>query len=296
MNSAAKTAGVAPALEPMRRTFMIGTGETPGTLAAIEFGDRRRPVEVLFLHANGFNALTYRTVLAPLGRTLHVVAIDQQGHGLSPARVPAEGRTNWLDLRDDLIGVIDSLAEPALTLAGHSMGATVALLAADKRPERIKALALFEPVLFRKPRIGENPLSTRALRRRSVFPDRAAVVAAYRGRGAFASWPEQALIDYVTDGFRDRPDGQVELACSPAWEASNFVAHDHDSLGALRRLGAPTTILRADRGSTCAVQSADEFAADNPRFRIETIPQTSHFLPIERPDLVCETISEMAAT
>ena len=44
----------------------------------------------------------------------------------------------------------------------------------------------------------------------------------YRGRGAFATWPEASLIDYVQDGFRERPDGSVELSCAPDWEASNF--------------------------------------------------------------------------
>jgi pimeloyl-ACP methyl ester carboxylesterase len=294
MNPAIETAGAASALDPIRRTFAIGTGKDRGLLAAVEFGDQGRPVEVLFLHANGFTALTYRTMLAPAAAVLRVVAIDQQGHGRSPQRRSAEGRTDWLDLRDDLIGVIDSLGGPPVMLAGHSMGATVAVLAAAERPQQVKALALFEPVLFTRPRVGENPLSARARRRRAVFPDRAAAVAAYRGRGAFASWPEQALLDYVADGLRDRADGQVELACAPEWEASNFTAHGHDSLGALRHLRAPTTILRASRGSTCAVRSADDFIADNPRLRVETVPATSHFLPIERPDVAARTIVDLA--
>lgn len=297
MTSVAETPGPGPGFEPTRRTFALGHGSgAAGTLAAIGFGDDRRPVEVLFLHANGFTALTYRTALEPLGRSLRVVALDQDGHGRSPRRRSADGRTDWLGLRDDLIAVIDSLAGAPMVLAGHSMGATVAVLAAAERPERVKALALFEPVLFMKRYIGENPLSARARRRRAVYPDRAAAIADYCGRGAFATWPEQALLDYAIDGFRDRPDGQVELACSPAWEASNFMSYGHDSPGTLHRIRAPTTILRAERGSTCEIRSADAFIADNPRLRVQTIPGTTHFLPIERPDLVSDVVTGLAAS
>jgi len=38
-----------------------------GTLSALHFGDMSKPLELVFLHANGFNAQTYRAVLGPLG-------------------------------------------------------------------------------------------------------------------------------------------------------------------------------------------------------------------------------------
>ena len=53
-------------------------------------------------------------------------------------------------------------------------------------------------------------------------------------------------------------------------------------------------ILRAENGSTCSAASAEPFVADNPSFSVETIPGTTHFLPLERPDLVRETILAMA--
>ncbi len=50
---------------------------------------------------------------------------------------------------------------------------------------------------------GHAGLAEGALRRRSDFPSREAALAAYRGRGAFRTWPEAPLADYVADGFRD---------------------------------------------------------------------------------------------
>ena len=293
MTSAADIAEAEPPPEPVRRRLSLGPEQPDAWLAAIKFGDVNRPVDALFLHANGLTALTYRSVLAPLGERLHILAPDQAGHGRSPQRRAAEGRTDWLDLRDDLVAVIDGLEGGPLILAGHSMGATVALLAAAERPTRVKALALFEPVLMSRPLVGDNPFAAQARRRRAVFPSRTAAIDAYRGRGAFTTWPEDALRDYAIDGFRDRADGQVELACSPEWEASNFRAHGHDSLGALRRVQAPTLILRAERGRLSACGPSSRFSPTIRGLRVETIAGTTHFLPIERPALVAEALSAL---
>ena len=53
--------------------------------------------------------------------------------------------------------------------------------------------------------------------------------------GAFKTWPETMLADYVAGGFVEQPEGKVELACAPVWEASNYAAQAHDQ--------APTLIL-----------------------------------------------------
>jgi len=287
-----------------RRTFAIETPSGRGEIAAIAFGDAARPVDVVFVHANGFNAMTYRGVLAPLGQHLHVVAIDQQGHGRSPQRVSSASRTDWLLFRDDLIAVMEQLAGGPLLLAGHSMGGTASVMAAASRPERVKGLALFDPVIMAEdmsrriaageaPAFSDSPLALGAAKRRAVFASREEAFSRYRGRGAFTTWPDEALNDYLRDGFRDRSDGQVELSCAPDWEAANFSAHAHDPWTPLHAIRAPVAILRAEIGSTCSASSAAPFLADNPDFQVETIPGTTHFLPIERPDLVREAILRM---
>ncbi|MDB5512616.1 MAG: alpha/beta hydrolase fold [Enterovirga sp.] len=266
----------------------------PGALAAVEIGRRDRPVDVVFLHANGFNALTYRSALEPLGGDLRILAYDQRGHGGSTVPTRLEGRRSWDDLASDLVAVLDSLDGPPVTLAGHSMGGTAAALAAARRPERVRHLTLFDPVILPPVaslvlRLGMPPtwikslrdLAAGALRRKREFPSHEAAQSAYTGRGAFRTWQAEALGDYVCDGFHQRSDGVVELACAPAWEASNFLSHAHDIRGALKRLSCPVTILRAERNSTCEPKTPL-----SGRMTIETVPGTTHFLPMERPDLV----------
>ena len=290
---------------PRRRLIAIDGATGPGEVAALEFGPQDRPIDVVFVHANGFNAQTYTSLLAPLSAGLRVLAIDQRGHGATPLPTRTEGRRSWIDLRDDLLALLKSLDGPPVVLAGHSMGGTVSLLAAGARPAAVKGLVLLDPVIM--PRLvalyalapwtsgalwKKMPIAEAALRRRSVFDDREAVVAAYTGRGAFKTWPEAMLVDYVDGGFLDREDGKVELACAPAWEASNYCAQGHDPWRAIRHVTGPVRILRAETGSTC--RAGDSFVRRGKDVVIETVAGTSHFLPMERPDLARDAIFAMA--
>lgn len=287
--------------EPRKRaTPMAG-----GVIASLEFGPTDRPIDIVFIHANGFNAQTYRTLLSPLAASLRILAIDQRGHGDTTLPADPEGRRSWRDLRDDLIGLLDALDGPPVVLAGHSMGGTVSLLAAAERPERVKGLVLLDPVIMpwlamlyaRAPwtsgRMWKRmPIAQSALRRRAVFDSREAAFAAYKGRGAFKTWPETMLADYVAGGFVARPEGVVELACAPAWEASNYAAQAHDPWRAVRQAKAPVRILKAEKHSTC--RAGPSFARRGRDVLIETVPGTSHFLPMERPDIVRDALFEMA--
>ncbi len=276
------------AIEPARRNISL-PGRGAGALAALEFGPADRAYDLIFLHANGFNAPTYRRILAPLAARFHILAVDQRGHGATTLPAVVEGRTNWLDFRDDLLSLLEELDVRNAVLAGHSMGGTACLLAAAEAPERVRRLVLLDPVII--PRAvpsgasANSPLIQGALKRRANFPNRAAVLEAYRGRGAFATWPEEMLADYIDGGFIDTEEGEVRLACEPAWEASSFASHAHDPWEAFALTTCPIEILRAETGSTCRVDDAIETLTADGRITIETVPGTTHFLPMERPEL-----------
>ena len=260
---------------------------------ALTWGPADRPVDVVFLHANGFNALTYRQVLEPLGADFRILAIDQRGHGSTTLPAEPRGRKDWLDLRDDLLDLLETVGARGPVLAGHSMGGTVSILAAAVRPSVARSLVLFDPVVILGPRpedISSSPMVEAARRRRADFADRSEAFASYRGRGAFRTWPDQMINDYLEDGLEDRPGGGVTLACSPDWEASGFAAHAHDTGAAIRALTSPTLILKAEQNSTCRLEAGD-FAPPG-GLDIEVVSGTTHFLPMERPDLVRAALAE----
>ena len=278
----------------MRRDFLLPhRGE--GALAAFDYGPRDQPVDLIFLHANGFNALTYRRILGPLAAGFRVLAVDQRGHGTTTLPTRMQGRTDWLDFRDDILGLLERLDSREVVLAGHSMGGTAALMAAAKAPDRVRRLVLFDPVIMPavlpQGHLTDSPLHQGALRRRAEFPSRHAALEAYRGRGAFATWPNDILADYVAGGFRDLPGGGVRLACDPAWEASSYASHDHDARGAFGLSVCPIAVLRAETGSTCRIDDEIVDLTADGRIAVETVPGTTHFLPMERPDLATSTLA-----
>lgn len=279
-----------------RRRRLAGRG---GEMALLEFGPADRPIDVIFSHANGFNARTYRTILAPVAQHLRILALDMRGHGATDLPTVIEGRGGWDDFRDDLLALMAAEVERPVLLAGHSMGGTASLLAAAAAPEQVRALALFDPVIFTLGQVrsetAENPLADGAQRRRAVFPSKAAALEAYTGRGAFRSWRPEQLADYVEAGFRDTDASDVTLACAPAWEASNFRTHNCDAWAAFRATRGPVRLLRAEVGSTARIDEGLEALTADGRIRVEVIPGTSHFLPMERPDVVQATIRELCA-
>jgi pimeloyl-ACP methyl ester carboxylesterase len=287
--------------EPRARRIGLATSPGAGEMAYLDFGPEDRAADLVFLHANGFNARSYRTILAPLAASLRILALDQRGHGATtlPTDYP---RTSWLDLKDDLLAFLDAMRLERVALSGHSMGGTASLLAAGEAPERVRALALLDPVI-RPPGvtmasadlIGASAMVQGATRRRRVFASRAAAVDAYRGRGAFRTWTEAMLGDYVAAGFHDLPDGTVTLACTPEWEVSNYIHQDHDSWAAFEASRCGVRILRAEHDSPGRLDEGVERLEATGRVRLDTVPDTTHFLPMERPELVREAILEAVA-
>lgn len=289
--------------KPRRRALAFDPPTGPGDIALIEFGPARRPADVIFSHANGFNAGTYRSTLAPLAPEVRVTAPDSRGHGLTTLPANPSGRRNWQDLRDDLVALLERLDGPPVVLAGHSMGGTVSLLAAAAAPSRVRAVVCFDPVIW--PTIGvlanqlpfagklterHAPIARASARRRRRFDSREAAFRAYAGRGAFRTWPVEMVADYLEDGLRESPDGGVELSCTPEWETSNYTAQAHDPYAAIRAFGGRTLLLRASRASTCRIGEADRFMKRHPHTEVHTIGG-GHFFPMERPDLVRAAIA-----
>lgn len=262
-----------------------------GVACGYALGPARAP-DIVFLHANGFNAGTYLEILAPVAATHAVLLIDLRGHGRSELPTVEQGHS-WQVYAEDLRAVIAQLPAPPSVLAGHSMGAATCLLAAARMPAPPR-LVLFDPVIATAGAYGLPPdyaaaMVQGALRRRSEFPSREAAFAAYRGRGAFATWPDATLAAYLRDGLRASPEGGFTLACAPAWEAANYAAFAQaNPREALRTPGLRATILLAEGGSTCALR-AEEFA-DGGMVTARAVPGSTHFLPMERPELVVETL------
>jgi pimeloyl-ACP methyl ester carboxylesterase len=287
---------------PRRLTVPIDNRWGGGEMAVLDFGDPARPVDLIFAHANGFNAYAYRTLLQPLSGALRIWAPDLRGHGRTRLPAQPQGRRSWKDHRDDLIALLDAVDGPPVALAGHSIGGTSGLLAAAERPERVSRLLLLDPVIWRREMVlamnlpligrlaGRSPIVAGALKRRALFDSREQALAAYRGRGAFKGWSDMMLADYLVDGLAETDRG-FELTCAPAWEASNYAAQAHNPWRALRRFSRPVRVMKSESGSLCALPTTGVGAS---ALQVETVAGAGHLFPMTHPDIAREALLDAA--
>jgi pimeloyl-ACP methyl ester carboxylesterase len=140
-----------------------------------------------------------------------------------------------------------------------------------------------------------SPLVAQAKKRRGIWPSREAMFEAYRGRGAFRTWPEAVVRDYIAGGTVDFVDDkQVRLACTPGWEAANYSVNAVDIWREFDQLRCPLTLIVGDKRSTCPDQVINLMIARRPEIRVVKVPGASHFLPMESPDVVRREIRAMA--
>jgi len=272
--------------EPVRETIPL----SQGAVSCLSWkGDG--PV-LHFAHANGFNAETYRTLLSPLTDRLRVFASDARGHGGTTLSTAPGMQQGWTIFRDDLIAVLDRIAPDGAFLAGHSMGATASLMVAALRPEKVRALVLVEPVLMPKDvPPGDNELARRAEKRRDAFASVDEAFTLYRGRGAFKTWPDAMLRDYLAGGLEQTDDG-FRLSCRPAWEAGDFRSTPSGVSQCAARLRCPVTLIHATDG-TASEKEVAIFKQLCPTTCVVTRADATHFLAMELPDLVRDEITEI---
>jgi pimeloyl-ACP methyl ester carboxylesterase len=290
---------------PERRSIKMWDGDV--SFLAWEGAGFKAP-SLHFAHANGFNAQTYRFLLDVLAADMRVYASDLRGHGQSTLAANPKGMRTWLIYRDDIIKILQELDGRPKILVGHSMGATASLMAAAAKPNWATGLVLVEPVILppatlrwtaimRALALGDRvlPMVAQAKRRRSIFANREAMFEAYRGRGAFRSWSEAVLRDYIAGGSVDYlDDKQVRLACTPGWEAANYRAGPPNIWPELDKVRCPITLIVGQRRSTCPEPVVEMLVARRPDIRVVSIPGASHFLPMELPSIVQREVRAMA--
>jgi pimeloyl-ACP methyl ester carboxylesterase len=284
-----------------RKTLTLDDG-------AVSILDAAREAPLLhFAHATGFNAETYRGLLTPLTGRFHVAAADQRGHGFTTLSAVPGPQAAWANFAADLARVLDAVDRGPAILAGHSMGAIVSMMVAARHPARVRGLVLVEPVLV--PRFSRHmmrlrrllpgmstpggDLATMAAKRRAIFPSFEMVQSAYRGRGAFKTWKDETVADYLRGGLIPTGNGtEMRLACEPLWESAIFQNAPPGIARLARQVRCPLTLIYCGTG-TAKAREVGIVARNHGNARLVQVPETTHFLPMERPDIVQDEIERM---
>ncbi len=266
-------------------------------------GERRATVH--FLHATGFNAGSYTMLFRTLDPGLDVYAMDARGHGFSTAPANPSKLRSWAPFRRDLEAFVETVAQP-LVLGGHSMGATVSMELAAARPELVRGLVLVDPVIVPPKRVATAvvtrslgvsgriiPVAKLAAKRRMEFPSREAAVENFVGKGPFRTWPREWIKSYVDGGTVVAEDG-VRLSCEREWESRTFATATANPYRALRKVRCPITLITRDSdGPPFSRASREAFMKCQPGARLLVLEDATHFLAMERPEIIREEIERM---
>ncbi|MGY6662499.1 MAG: alpha/beta fold hydrolase [Glycocaulis sp.] len=278
---------------PETRRFTLPDGEI-NALVWSKPGATR----IIFLHGNGFNALSGKKLLERLADHYEIIAPDLRGHGATTLPADPARHRDWYVYTRDMKAMLDQLDDRPFVLAGHSMGGVIALLTAEKLETKPLGLALIDPVILPGGFYAFNhtplwhltwrrfPLVQGALRRGNFWPEVQAVKARYASRPPFSYWATGVLDDYLAGGLKS-VEGGFALACDPRWEAANYASHRHDPVRAARRAGAPIAVLKAEKASTVR----DVAGLTRAGAVITPLPGHSHLAPMENPQACAEWIA-----
>ncbi|MCS6993279.1 MAG: alpha/beta hydrolase [Anaerolineales bacterium] len=266
-----------------------------------DFGGQGAPL--CFLHANGYPPECYRPLLGVLTPHYRVLAMHQRP--LWPHARPEELQ-DWHPLSTDFLRFLDEQTLAQTVVIGHSMGGIAALRAALQQPERFRALILLDPVLFPPGFIlfwrlvralgwgyRLHPLIPAAQKRRRTFDDLERPFASYRRRPAFRYLSDDALRIYLEGVTQRTTNNGYTLRYSPEWETHIYytsVWRDFDLWRGLPRLKPPALLLRGAETDTFLPQTALLVRLLAAHIQIQTLPRTTHLLPLEAPQEVAERI------
>jgi len=235
---------------------------------------------LVLLHGVGLNADAWGAQAHALGEAYALCALDLPGHGASVALASSP---RLADYSECIAAAIASLGAPVL-LAGHSMGAMIAIDLAIRYPRLCRGVAALNTV-FRR-----NPGAAASVRKRAdALPgDRAADPTATLER-----WFGPSPTGAATKACRRWLLGVDPLAYKQAYTV--FANEDGPSTGGLESLHCPALFLTGgdEPNSTPAMSRA--MADMTPRGHAIIVDGAAHMMPMTHPAEVNVALLEFFA-
>lgn len=259
---------------------------------------------VFFAHATGFHARCWDEVIRRLPG-IRAFALDTLGHGQSAEPPPPEPY-RWARLAVGATEAIERLGLREALGVGHSMGAYLLVRAAAAARSAFRQLLLVDPSILPEAAYGRtSPVMATSfvLRRRNEWDSPEEMIERFTGRPPFGHWKQEVLDDYCRFGLKPDGKGTFRLACSPEAEAAVYAATASDSpYGDIAQLEIPVRVLRARQrpadlpsGDMSYSPTAPDLAAYFRQGDDLLLPDHTHYIPMEDPDLVAEQIKQMLA-
>lgn len=226
---------------------------------------------VVLLHGSGQNHLTWILQSRYLAhRGFAVLAPDLPGHGLSGG-LPlesVEAMAGWV------IELLDSLGVATATLVGHSQGVLIALEAAAKNPDRVKALGLIAGAMA-------IPVNEFLVNMSETALAKAITMMTSWGHGPDAHMYDNSMPGHSFLGFGRRVmDMNNRDALLADLNACNAYTKGEDAAASIAQ---PTICILAQKDKMTPLKFGIAMGKRIAGAKTVVIPNAGHFLPAETP-------------
>jgi lipase len=250
---------------------------------------------LIFLHATGFMPWLWHPLARELAGEYRIFAPYFCDHRETD---PENGGLDWITLAGDLSRFCESLHLERPFLAGHSMGATVSMMANATGGLPAAGMVLIEPILlppeFYKLHISveQHPLASKAIRRTNFWRDRDEARTYLHSRSLFQGWDEEMLELYLRYGMSGN-DGGLRLTCSPRREAALFMGGiQYDPWPLLSRVSCPVLIMEGEKSYNHEFIDQSRIGSLIPDCTHHRVEGAGHLIPMEKPREVTRLIRE----
>jgi len=260
---------------------------------------------MVLVHGLGGSHLNWLAVGPALAARARVLAPDLAGFG----RTPLAGRSAHVRANAQLLDrFIDAVAEGPATLIGNSMGGLLAMMEAERQPEKVTRLVLvgaaqprppgtrFDPVValtfaaYAVPGLGERFRRWRAARRgpEGLVRDTLQLVCADPGRV-----PAEVVAAHVALA-RDRMD-RMPWGNQAFLEAARSIvftlARRREVHAMIGRIAAPTLLVQGTRDRLVSLAASRATAALRPDWTLAVLEGIGHVPQLEAPERFVATVT-----
>jgi pimeloyl-ACP methyl ester carboxylesterase len=233
------------------------------------------PVRVVWLHGWGRSHRDFVAAASALADAgIASVALDLPGFGASPAPLEAGGARTYAQL---VAPVLRELSDDPVVLVGHSFGGRIATVLAADVASAVDGLVLTGVPLLRSASGGRAAWQFRLVRR-------------LRGWGVLS----EARLEAARQKYGSADYRQAQGVMRQVLVASVNESYDDE----LRRIAQPVAMVWGDLDTAATLAMAQRALALVPgpgeRSLVHDAACT-HFLPLERPDLLVDAVKGMVA-
>jgi len=254
--------------------------------------------QIVFMHAAGFIPWLWQPVIE---------AISPCGDAWAPFICnyrecdPEKGGLAWFVIAQDLAGFCKAQKIQEPLIVGHSMGATVSVMACGLSGLKPRGMILIEPIFLPQAFyngstvVNDHPLASKAIKRKNSWIDEEEAISYLKSKQLFDGWDERILRLYVEYGMQKQKKGHLALTFSPQSEAAIFMGgRKTDPWPMLENVTCPVLVVEAEGSENKKFVDIKKIAALLKLSSYKSITGAGHLVCMQKPKEIAGIIKEFS--